>query len=159
MTNGDCFRTAGTTSPTDPNWPWHKQSHSPSRQDFRPCLLQDAVLRAEMGHSGLCSILGPGLAARKSVLRAPRAFYEAHQHGGSCVIPGMLQEEREKHYVGLAVRLLWSYTEMILPLTATWSFIQKPRDWTRLCPLKLNAVQNCGGSSREKGPTRDRGCI
>lgn len=113
------------------------------------------MLQAEMRHSRLCGVLGPGLAARKSVLHAPRVFYEDHQHSGSCVIPEMLQEARQRHDAGLALRLLWSYTERIFSLTATWSFIQKTREWTHVCTLKLSAAQDSGGSSREKGPTRD----
>jgi len=68
------------------------------------------VLQAEM-----CSVPGPGLTARKSILHAPRVFYEDHQHSGSCVIPGMLQEARQRHDAGLAARLLWSYTERVFP--------------------------------------------
>lgn len=76
------------------------------------------------------------------------------ERGVSCVIPGVLQEARQGHDAGLAVRLLWSYAERIFPLTAIWSFIQKTGEQIHLFMQCKN-----GGSRREKGPTRDGGCI
>lgn len=109
------------------------------------------MLQDEMRDSRVCSALGPGFAARMCPLCAQGVLYE---RSVSCVIPGVLQEARQGHDAGLAVRLLWSYTERIFPSTAVWSFIQKTGEWTH-----LHMQCKTGGSSREKGPTRDRGCI
>lgn len=82
------------------------------------------------------------------VLHASRVFYMRD------VPPVSPQGCSRRHNAGLAVRLLWSYPDRIFPLTAVWSFIQKTGEWTH-----LYMQYKTGGSSREKGPTRDRGCI
>jgi len=100
-------------STTDPNWPCLGPSHGPSRQHFRPCLLWDVVLGAQMGHEAACG----GQASREG--SAPPCS-QVFPRATSMVAPtGMFQEGR--HEAGLSVSLLWCFAERIPPLTATQS--------------------------------------